>query len=100
MDKTEKIVLTVAAIGLVALLIAKYREPSQSLTNVQPVEQAVGGSETSGPLYLLGNMPWAYQPWVGDIIPQATSGQIGQTLAMTQGATAFNTVSPSGDNLF
>lgn len=90
MDKTlEKVLIGLAFVALAALVIANIRQPSSQVAAVEnlPAEDYTL-NQTSGPLYLLGNMPWAYQPWVGNAMPQLTAGQEGQSGDFTQSALA------------
>lgn len=81
LDRTEMVVIGVVFVALVALLVAKYRAPA-TLDNSPPAEPT--NDQNTGPLYLLGNLPWGYQPWIGNSIPQTTAGQAGQTADLTQ----------------
>jgi hypothetical protein len=90
MDKhIERIVIGLAFVALAALVFMKLR-PVAVIENI-PAEN-ISANEVSGPLYLLGNLPWAYQPWVGNVIPQYTSGQVGQNAGLTPTASNNSTL--------
>jgi hypothetical protein len=78
----ERIVIGVAFVALVALVIARYRTPADTVADI-PVDASYG-DQTTGPMYLLGNAPWAYQPWVGNVTPQVTAGAMAQSPGFTQ----------------
>ena len=83
MDKhIEKIVIGLAFVALAALVIANIKQPTASIADLPAADY--DNSQVAGPLYLLGNLPWAYQPWVGNSIPQITSGQGSQSGAFSQ----------------
>jgi len=85
MDKNiERIVIGLAFVALAALVIANVRQPAPAVADL-PAEDYTA-NQVAGPLYLLGNMPWAYQPWVGNVIPQASAGQQGQSGDFTTAA--------------
>lgn len=90
MEKDEKILLVFAGAALVAVILWKATG-NMRLPNALDLEtggmpiQAAGVSQDPtpqgaavGPLYLTYNAPWAFAPPVGNIVPTATSGQIGE----------------------
>ena len=82
LDRTEMVIIGLAAVALVALLVAKYKPQSVSILN-EPIAETAWGDQNAGPRYLLGAEPWAFQPWLGNSIPQVTSGQGSQQAAFT-----------------
>lgn len=79
MDKTERAILLVLCLAVIAWLVMHLRPiPAQDAI----VEAA--GPDTSmaeGPNYLIYNMPWAFSPPVGNILPQRSAGLLGQNIA-------------------
>ncbi len=74
MSNTEKIMLALVALGIVAVLM--YR----GVPGASPEVVEVGDAPASqaGPAFLTYNLPWANNPPVGNVLPSRSMGQAGQ----------------------
>ena len=75
LDAAEWIIVALVFIGLVSTLFFIYKPAAKVVA--QPTPADTGPNQNVGLKYLLGNMPWAYQPWIGNAIPQSTGNVSG-----------------------
>lgn len=80
MGNTEKTVLALAAVALVAIVIWRNGVPSFGIG--VPVDSSQQSATDSGPSWLVYNQPWGYNAALGGVnfavAPSRSVGQVGQ----------------------
>lgn len=83
-SKGELFFIGACLAGIAALVFLAHQQPGTGSVLHDPVNSTGTGDGSTGPAYLMSNAPYLYQPWNGGaVIPQATSGMVGQTDGMT-----------------
>jgi hypothetical protein len=102
MTHGERIFLTLAALGVVAVVIFELRQPAPvAMPPTDPngnglVSNTPKTSDlTTGPGYLIYNQPYAFSPPVANFIPENTMGENGVATSTVQGQ-SFSTCDECG----